>query len=55
MNAAGHTEADRLRHHGWGLLLAAVGWMLAPETRDSRAGEDDTPARPLGPEAADLP
>ena len=37
------------------LLLAAVGWMLAPETRDRRAGEDETPARPLGPEAADLP
>lgn len=37
------------------LLLAAVGWMLAPETRDRRAGEDETPARPLGPEAAELP
>lgn len=37
------------------LLLAAVGWMLAPETRDRRDGEDGTPARPLGPEAAELP
>lgn len=25
MSAAGLTEADRPRHHGWGLLLAAVG------------------------------
>ncbi len=37
------------------LLLAAVGWLLAPETRDRSAGDDETPARPLGPEAAELP
>ncbi len=33
------------------LLLAAIGWMLAPETRDQSPVEH-TPARPLGPEAA---
>jgi MFS family permease len=32
------------------LLAAAVGWMLAPETR-TRRPEEHTPARPLGPEA----
>ncbi len=33
------------------LLLAAIGWMFAPETRDQSPLEH-TPARPLGPEAA---
>lgn len=33
------------------LVLAAIGWMFAPETRD-RAPAEHTPARPLGPEAA---
>ena len=33
------------------LLLAAVGWMFAPETRDG-SPLDHTPARALGPEAA---
>jgi ACDE family multidrug resistance protein len=33
------------------LLMASVGWMFAPETRDS-APLEHTPARPLGPEAA---
>ncbi len=37
------------------LLLAAVGWLLAPETRDRSTDEEETPARPLGPEAAELP
>jgi len=33
------------------LLLAGIGWMFAPETRDQSPVEH-TPARPLGPEAA---
>ena len=33
------------------LLIAAVGWMFAPETRDESPLEH-TPARPFGPEAA---
>jgi len=33
------------------LLLAAIGWVFAPETRDQSPLEH-TPARPLGPEAA---
>ena len=33
------------------LVVAAMGWMFAPETRDSEPLEH-TPARPLGPEAA---
>ena len=33
------------------LLIAAVGWLLAPETRDESPLEH-TPTRPLGPEAA---
>lgn len=33
------------------LVLAAIGWTFAPETRD-RAPAGRTPARPLGPEAA---
>ena len=33
------------------LVLASVGWMFAPETRDTPPLEH-TPARPLGPEAA---
>ena len=33
------------------LLLAAVGWMFAPETRD-RSPVEPTPARALGPEPA---
>ena len=33
------------------LLVASVGWMFAPETRDA-APLEHTPARPLGPEAA---
>ncbi len=33
------------------LVLAAIGWTFAPETRD-RAPAGHTPARPLGPEAA---
>ncbi len=33
------------------LILAAVGWVFAPETRDQSPVEH-TPARPLGPEAA---
>ncbi len=33
------------------LLLAAVGWLFAPETRDG-SPIDHTPARTLGPEAA---
>ena len=33
------------------LLLAAIGWLFAPETRDQSPLEH-TPARPLGPEAA---
>ncbi len=33
------------------LLLAAIGWMFAPETRDQSPLEH-TPVRPLGPEAA---
>ena len=32
------------------LLLAGIGWMFAPETRDQSPVEH-TPARPLGPEA----
>jgi MFS transporter, ACDE family, multidrug resistance protein len=32
------------------LLVAAVGWFFAPETRP-RPGSEPTPARPLGPEA----
>jgi MFS family permease len=32
------------------LLVAAVGWVLAPETRAQRSSEP-TPVRPLGPEA----
>ncbi len=32
------------------LLVAAVGWMFAPETR-RRPGDEPTAARPLGPEA----
>lgn len=32
------------------LLVAAVGWMFAPETRDS-SPEEHTPVLPLGPEA----
>ena len=31
------------------LLIAAVGWVFAPETR-TRPGSEPTPARPLGPE-----
>ena len=33
------------------LLVAAIGWMFAPETRDEMPVEH-TPVRPLGPEAA---
>lgn len=33
------------------LLLASIGWMFAPETRDESPAEH-TPARALGPEAA---
>jgi len=33
------------------LLVASIGWMFAPETRDTPPLEH-TPARPLGPEAA---
>jgi len=33
------------------LLIAAVGWLFAPETRDQSPLEH-TPTRPLGPEAA---
>ncbi|WP_328353087.1 MFS transporter [Mycobacterium sp. NBC_00419] len=33
------------------LVLASIGWVFAPETRDSEPLEH-TPARPLGPEAA---
>lgn len=33
------------------LVIAAIGWMFAPETRDE-SPEEHTPARPLGPEAA---
>ena len=33
------------------LILASIGWMFAPETRDTEPLEH-TPARPLGPEAA---
>ena len=32
------------------LVIAAVGWMFAPETR-GMSGVEHTPARPLGPEA----
>jgi len=32
------------------LLVAAVGWVLAPETRE-RPSSEPTPVRPLGPEA----
>ena len=32
------------------LLVAAVGWVFAPETRP-RPGAEPTPVRPLGPEA----
>jgi MFS family permease len=34
------------------LLVAAVGWLFAPETRPA-ASTEHTPARPLGPDAAD--
>ncbi|MED5812157.1 MFS transporter [Mycolicibacterium sp. 050232] len=34
------------------LLLAAVGWLFAPETRPLTS-EEHTPARPLGPDTAD--
>ena len=33
------------------LVLASIGWLLAPETRDGPPLEH-TPPRPLGPEAA---
>ena len=48
--------AQRLSY-GWAfaisgliLLVAAIGWIFAPETRDA-APVEHTPARPLGPEA----